>query len=151
MIAEIEIGYSARDVVNKWERPKWEAMRENLMCLKLPVWQEDKERPTWYHYGEHTLADLDTDGIELGREGIEFTIRKFKNTYKVANPNTHHHLHIAIPNIGLLVIDEVRVEEDSCTDQLQRRLDEGWRIIAVCPPNGTRRPDYVLGRSKHKD
>lgn len=35
--------------------------------------------------------------------------------------------------------------EDCCTDHLQEKLDEGWRVIAVCPME-SRRPDYVLGR-----
>ena len=56
--------------------------------------------------------------------------------------------HVHIPNIGLLTIDEVSYLEDCCTDSLQRELDSGWRILAVCPPNGTRRPDYILGRTK---
>ena len=28
------------------------------------------------------------------------------------------------------------------------RLDDGWRILAICPPNSQRRPDYILGRSR---
>jgi hypothetical protein len=36
--------------------------------------------------------------------------------------------------------------DDACTDDVQRHLDEGWKILAVCPPNSQRRPDYILGR-----
>lgn len=42
--------------------------------------------------------------------------------------------------------NELRLLEDVCTDQLQNALDEGWRIIAVCPQE-SRRPDYVLARN----
>jgi hypothetical protein len=56
--------------------------------------------------------------------------------------NTH------IPNVGLLAIDEVIWLENACTELLQEALDTGWRILAVCPPNAQRRPDYILGRSK---
>jgi len=55
---------------------------------------------------------------------------------------------ITVADLGLLVIDEVSVHEDCCTDALQSYLDEGWRILAVCPPNAARRPDYILGRRK---
>lgn len=55
---------------------------------------------------------------------------------------------ITIPDLGLLVIDEVRYLTDACTDMLQDELDDGWRILAVCPPNAQRRPDYILGRKK---
>lgn len=58
---------------------------------------------------------------------------------------------LAIPDLGLMLINEVKVIEDCCTDHLQRELDEGWRLLAVCPPNAARRPDYVIGRSKPKD
>lgn len=54
---------------------------------------------------------------------------------------------IAIPDLGLLQIREVKVEEDCCTNYLQDMLDDGWRILAVCPPNAARRPDYILGRT----
>ncbi len=57
---------------------------------------------------------------------------------------------ITIPDIGLMYIDEVDVLTDACTDDLQRQLDKGWRILAVCPPNAQRRPDYVLGRRQPK-
>ena len=55
--------------------------------------------------------------------------------------------HIHIPNVGLWSMDEVQLLEDSCTDKLQGMLDDGWRIIAVCPPSEQRRPDYILGRN----
>lgn len=58
---------------------------------------------------------------------------------------------IAVPDMALMYIDKVRVEEDCCTDNLQGFLDEGWRILAVCPPNSARRPDYILGRRTAKD
>lgn len=57
---------------------------------------------------------------------------------------------VSIPDMGLLLMDEVCHLDDSCTDELQRNLDEGWRILAVCPPNAARRPDYILGRRKSK-
>lgn len=55
---------------------------------------------------------------------------------------------IAIPDFGLMRINEVQVLEDFCTNALQDYLDDGWRILAVCPPNAARRPDYIVGRTK---
>lgn len=55
---------------------------------------------------------------------------------------------IHVPNLGLMLIDDVQVLTDACTDALRDELDAGWRILAVCPPNAQRRPDYVLGRTK---
>lgn len=56
---------------------------------------------------------------------------------------------ITIPDFTLMQISEVTYIDDACTDQVQQYLDEGWRILAVCPPNAQRRPDYIFGRSKH--
>ena len=53
---------------------------------------------------------------------------------------------IAIPDLDLMRIREVTNLDDCCTDELQKHLEEGWRILAVCPPNAKRRPDYILGR-----
>jgi hypothetical protein len=55
-------------------------------------------------------------------------------------------VNVAVPGIGLLQIREVRIEDDLCTEVLQNRLDDGWRILAICPQPDQRRPDYVLGR-----
>lgn len=35
---------------------------------------------------------------------------------------------------------------DECTEQVQKMLDGGWRILAVLPQPGCRRPDYIFGR-----
>ena len=60
-------------------------------------------------------------------------------------------IQITVPDQALMLIDEVAYLEDCCTDELQDKLDNGWRILAVCPPNAQRRPDYILGRRKHTD
>ena len=51
------------------------------------------------------------------------------------------------PGPNLLNVNETLLMEDACTNALQENLDNGWRIIAVCP-QPQRRPDYVLGRKK---
>jgi hypothetical protein len=51
------------------------------------------------------------------------------------------------PGPNLLNVNETLLMEDACTNALQENLENGWRIIAVCP-QPQRRPDYVLGRKK---
>jgi hypothetical protein len=53
---------------------------------------------------------------------------------------------IHVPDLSLMFIREVTHLDDACTDVLQGYLNEGWCILAVCPPNAQRRPDYILGR-----
>jgi len=45
----------------------------------------------------------------------------------------------------LLTINDLKLIEDSCADDIQIELNNGWRIIAVCV-QPQRRPDYILGR-----
>lgn len=58
---------------------------------------------------------------------------------------------ITVPDLALMCLNEVTWLDDACTQEVQRHLDEGWRIIAVCPPNAARRPDYILGRRRVAD
>ena len=53
---------------------------------------------------------------------------------------------IHVPDFCLMQINKVEVLYDACTDALQEMLGDVWRILAVCPPNASRRPDYILGR-----
>lgn len=52
---------------------------------------------------------------------------------------------VHMPNNELLSFRSVDYMEDCCTDELGKRLDEGWVILAICPQPGSRRPDYILG------
>lgn len=65
------------------------------------------------------------------------------NTKDVAEALSTSQVHL--PGNELLRIREVQVQEDCCTDVIQKLLTEGWKIIAVCP-QPSRRPDYILGR-----
>lgn len=55
---------------------------------------------------------------------------------------------VAVAGLGLLTVNEVEVHTDFCTEALQDKLNEGWRILAVCVQPDQRRPDYVLGRTR---
>lgn len=57
-------------------------------------------------------------------------------------------VNVTVPGLGLLMLDEVTVLTDCCSDNLNDQLKQGWRIVAVCPQPDQRRPDYVLGRVK---
>ena len=46
----------------------------------------------------------------------------------------------------LMTVNDLMLVEDSCTDVIQTKLNEGWRIVACCVQSDSRRPDYILGR-----
>ena len=60
------------------------------------------------------------------------------------NPPTQI-INIVAKSLPVTSIKRVKVLENCCTDVLQKYLDKGWRIVAVCPQEEMRRPDYVIG------
>lgn len=96
----------------------------------------------------HTYGGLLMDDAEVkawNDAGVEVTVSRVKGLASNARdlPNTVYQISVA--SVGLLQIQCAEVLEDCCTNELQNWLDRGWRILAVCPPNDTRRPSYVMG------
>jgi hypothetical protein len=148
---------------------KWNEKYEDLSLESYNIMQqiccekEVLEKPK-YFYTKEALVDIEEACKVLLPLKFTIEIINFKNNTfigvterlqaryaeNIPVPPPVGITHIHISNIGLLMIDEVQLMEDACTDSLQKELDIGWRILAVCPPNGTRRPDYILGRTKEK-
>lgn len=147
MIARIELEYTAREFLIKPEL--YDQFEKHLS--RIPSREAAVNSYAW---DMDQLIDLEVDGSVLMALGIRFVIKSFKGTVPIKQflpEGQGPVIHVHIPNIGLLLIDEVQVLDDACTDNLQIELDRGWRILCVCPPNGQRRPDYVLGRAKERD
>jgi hypothetical protein len=91
---------------------------------------------------------MDSDEVAAWTEaGVDITMSRVKG---LASPGRGRDIpqavyQIAVANVGLLQIQMVDYLEDCCTNELQGYLDKGWRILAVCPPNNTRRPTYIIG------
>lgn len=153
----------ARMKVEGWNwTGKSDPVRYARLRELIPDVPEDSSR----FYNAEVIGELETLLPALEEIGIEPTIKSFKNTLmvglheRIARLETQQKLvrqeiardgilaQVHIPNVGMFLINEVQVIEDSCTDALQRELDDGWSILCVCPPNGQRRPDYILGRRK---
>ncbi len=84
--------------------------------------------------------------VTLGRVRGMFYDKQPQQLLREANA-AKAEVHIHVPGgVALTGVRRVTWLEDACTEELQRHLDEGWRIIAVCPPNDSRRPTYILGR-----
>lgn len=145
MMFRIDLHYNAREVFEKMSDEKYDALKKIIIAMP-----DDRKESYWQ------MRDMviDTDGLQaLANEGIEVVLKKFKNTYTVpempefakqlSGPITHIH----IPNIGLLSIKTITVHENACTDEIQNCLNKGWHILAICPPNAQRRPDYILGHN----
>ena len=69
------------------------------------------------------------------------------NKVKLIQDSNHlnEKCNVHIHDIGMLTMTKTKLIVDGCTELLQRHLNEGWRIIAICPQPDQRRPDYILG------
>lgn len=172
MIAEFKFGYSSitedknetidGKVILK-ERTllipskDYDSLREILPDLpKDPI--AERVSP-WEHY----IADIDlvlqyVNSIEIIRpirkmgtydsilNMAEKVLEKMKNIEKMNEQLFNRKVEVHVPGNSLLKIDEIEVLQDACTDEIQRHLSKGWRILSVCPQPDQRRPDYILGR-----
>jgi hypothetical protein len=90
-----------------------------------------------------SILSKDLDLIEEMNK-IATKIEEAKNRFeKVVELNQQCNIHV--PNLGLLNVNKMAYATDYCTEMLQERLLQGWRLIAVCPQPDQRRPDYILG------
>lgn len=158
-----------------WSHPKISDLSEEARAVFVENWpgvksiiaskqhlaEKDRYEISSYEYGTRQrltmdeVVALEAAGIELELEGVDGTmLTKMQARADKYGEVTGLELkagqvvQIAVPDLGLLQINEVDWMEDACTEQLQMRLDDGWRILAVCPPNAQRRPDYILGRMR---
>lgn len=89
---------------------------------------------------------MDEDEVAAWADvGIELRISRVKGLRSNARELAQTIFQVSVANVGLMQIRCAEQLEDCCTDELNRYLDRGWRILAVCPANDTRRPTYIVG------
>lgn len=158
MLALIELDYYTKERLKELGREFYAKFCERFPEFQLDPWPEDKVDPPYMYFSKDPMIDLSLDGPFLTENQIHFKIKRFKGAYysdaehrpshrKTADLPPASYIQVAIPNLALLEIRTVQVLEDACTEKLQLELDDGWRILAVCPPNSQRRPDYILGKT----
>lgn len=81
-------------------------------------------------------------------ERFERILSRMEQQISTARPENNYNgsCEVHMPGQALSTYNETLLLEDSCTDVLQKSLDQGWRVIAACPQPDSRRPDYILGR-----
>ncbi|MEM6625298.1 MAG: hypothetical protein AAGA72_18620 [Pseudomonadota bacterium] len=144
----------AAELPFEWHKSIPEDAKDSLR-QKFPTWFKDDGEPK----GSWELGNLILESGELEfatDRGVPVTLKRFKGAIPAkliegAVPDETRPgvatVHVHLPNNVLHSFNEVHFEEDACTDAIQELLDEGWRIICVCPPLNSRRPDYILGRN----
>lgn len=153
MLFKVEFPYSSRNEI--FENLDWD-----VFSSLWPLAQSEKPKDIWGV--DSGPAELSNDQcVELMCLGLELKPVPYpsamvvkmrdRKPWESGSPVTHEDLNngsavqVSIPDMGLLTIRTITVLEDCCTDKAQSWLEKGWRILAVCPPNAARRPDYILG------
>ena len=57
---------------------------------------------------------------------------------------------IMLPNNLMLDMKELCVEINACTDQINKLIQDGWKLIAILPQHNQARPDYILGKMRNE-
>ena len=156
-LAQIDLVYGTMDKLRKMTPEVYQRFRSELLeaCKGsiLDPWKlaEKQEELPKYDTSPHILADSVLMEF-LDRYGIDYSIKKVKGlgSFERNIDGQRVIYQVSVPNVGLLQVDLVEALEDACTNDLQDKLNAGWRILAVCPPNDSRRPTYILGRSTYK-
>lgn len=110
--------------------------------IKEKIWEDF----TFYANGIDDLPDELLNGAEFSRLK---PLMLYSDNGDIAAQNlseAFNYSQVHLPGNELLYITEVSVITNACTDELRNHLIEGWKILAICPQVGQRRPDYVLGK-----
>lgn len=145
MLAHIDINSYYFKAAFEKNPEKMPLFRARFPSLELP---EDPEKyKSWYFGGDMIVDEADLSFIKEHLPDIEIKLRKVRGLANHSHPNNMPNAiyQISVANVGLMQVVCVDVLEDACTEELQRWLDMGWRILAVCPPNDARRPTYIMG------
>lgn len=153
MLCAIHSAYLEANKIKDATPEEWAQLRP--LIQDGPATVEEALTRRYLHTVE--IVDLDQDWPILSKFGLEVRIKRFRGQTPASMPRAIAEapgfrdsgtVHVHLPNLGMLSMNEVMNLDDVCTDELQRHLDDGWRILCVCPPLNQRRPDYILGRSK---
>lgn len=162
-VMQAEVSYNHQE--NKaLLKDTWEAARAQVRGLDLPEWEIVDPERVWEpnEYGKYWSAEgvVTADELQvLSDLGLKPRVSRMRGLFSEKNPQRvledaratggHVQIDISVPGgVALMSLRSVDWLEDCCTQKLQEYLDLGWRLVAVCPPNDTRRPTYIIG---HQD
>jgi hypothetical protein len=148
IIFRVILPYESNSIVQSLTVEVYQELRAKFDDWDIP---EEPEKFSYYNIGE-VIADVNEIDY-LTKLGIKPLISKVKGLnyprdLEQRASNSTNITNVSVPNHNLYMTKKVTNLNDACTDELQSMLDKGWRILAVCPSNDSRRPDYILG---HED
>jgi hypothetical protein len=148
-----KLDYQSGKIVAALGDAEYAALRSYVtsdLKKKMPENKAEFKPDDFHGWNEHVMDDEEVGAFT--RAGVEVQIKTIRGLSRGHTGGTRdpiqHVTQISLANVGLLEVCQVTYEEDCCTDLLQDRLNEGWRILCVCPPKDSRRPTYILGRKE---
>lgn len=135
----------------------WQVTDENKEVIGL-IWPHILKQNGGYYSMQEQVIEIDDIPESLFEDGT-ITIKPIKKVRFQSNdvPNLNHLKNISevkefvkninqivMPGYELLEYRSIMVLENCCTYEIQTHLNNDWRIIAVLPQSGNRRPDYIL-------
>lgn len=144
MLVEIRAPYPRRVTTEQ----KAFIVSHSILVCEFRTNKEGEEELGW---GSDPIIDISSLGLFHGWEIVRTidneSTRKLVELGQRNSSVVNNACHVAVAGLGTLTVTEVEHHNDFCTIELQRKLNDGWRIIAVCVQPDQRRPDYILGRS----
>lgn len=102
-------------------------------------------------YQQETIIENSTASLENAVKLVQKNIEMFDKQMNSLKEISSHHYNLMcnspVSDNFLSSVNQIKLLEDICSDELQKNLCDGWRIIAICPQPNQRRPDYILGKS----
>ena len=122
------------------------AFRRRVLSTSLPASLADMKEE-WRYSGDGLIMEGDEVDAWAGI-GVEVAVSRPKGL-RSSSEDLHKTVYqIAVANVGLMQIQRVEVirgDDDYNLYEIQKWLDRGWRLLAVCPPNDDKMPRYVVG------
>lgn len=149
----IELDYESIEKAKNLDLEVFNSIRERLPEMGL---QETQDQILSYHTYKFVGTILDVKF--LSDLGLKVKISRVRGLFDellpklgAPQPQGLQVVNITIPSAGLFAVKKLQVLENECTEYVDGWLAKGWRIVAVCPPNDTRRPTYILGSMEERD
>ena len=150
LMVKIGFGWDDAERVKKMDTEAYEKLRLDFPDLGLPA-SDSRGSYITLEPGYFEMEEVEKL-ISYGLKPQVSKIRGLHYPHDLPAPagSTTQITNVSCANHALFMVDEVDWLENACTQELQTRLDGGWRILAVCPSNDARRPDYILGRQRNE-
>ena len=153
LICNASIDYSMAKRIKAMGAEEFSALVTTLNAMGFTVKTDPDEWSDWETPSAVSFV-TDIKALQADYPWLQVDVKRIRGQFIEGPPSNPKDLmhstqitNISIPSSGLFAVQTVHWLEDACTETLQEYLNDGWRIVAVCPPNDTRRPTYILGHA----